>query len=818
MPNIELLNGELEPFSHEHLERHLNRLTDGLDLAFVDTALIAQKVFAGIYDGVDMVTFEGLISETIAYMSVKHPDYSFLAGRFRLASMYRKTQDKFSEAWKELYNHKNPIIGTPAPLVSEECWKLSQKYADRLDGAIVHSRDMSFDYFGLKTLEHSYLLKRSNGQVIERPQHMFMRTALGIHYDDIDAVIETYELLSKGVFTHASPTLFNAGTPNNQMSSCFLVQTEDDSIDGIYKTLHKSAMISKTAGGLGIAVHDVRATGSYVAGTNGSSNGLVPMLRVFNDTARYVDQGGGKRKGAFAIYLEPWHPDLEAFLDLRLNNGKEEARARDLFYALWVPDLFMQRCKDNGVWSFFCPKEAPGLSRVWGTQFEELYTRYEREGRARKTMRAREVLEMITCAETETGNPFILYKDACNRKSNQQNLGTIQSSNLCTEIIEFTSPDEVAVCNLASIALPKYVDVERKTYDHEMLRKVVKVVARNLNKIIDKNYYPVEGAKRSNMRHRPMGIGVQGLQDTFALLRLPFDCDEARTLNKEIAETIYFAALEASCELAETEGPYESYLWNGGCPVSKGILQFDMWSAKGEPFEGVDLVEGSRWDWSGLRQRISAYGIRNSLLIANMPTASTSQILGNNECTEPFTSNIYSRRVLSGEFPLVNRHLVRELTTLGMWNDHMRNLIIYHKGSIQSIKAIPQEIRDIYRTVWEIKPSRLLLMNQERGVFVDQAQSMTLYVKDADEYKLTSLHMKSWSMGLKNGIYYLRTQPAVDAIPFTLDMLLVREAQAMFLDEVQEEQEPVIETEQEIVCVLRRPGMPVDEECLVCGS
>lgn len=638
------------------------------------------------------------------------------------------------------------------PLIADDVMKVIDDHADLLDSTIIYDRDYGFDYFGFKTLEKSYLLKIDE-KIAERPQHMYMRVAVGIHKEDIDEVIKTYHLLSERWMTHATPTLFNAGTPKPQMSSCFLLTMKEDSIDGIYDTLKQTAKISQSAGGIGLAIHNIRATGSYIGGTNGTSNGLVPMLRVFNDTARYVDQGGGKRKGAFAVYLEPWHADIFEFLDLRKNHGKEELRARDLFYALWISDLFMKRVESDGEWSLFCPNEAPGLSECWGKEFEELYERYEKEGRARKTVKAQELWFAVLESQIETGTPYMLYKDAANSKSNQQNLGTIKSSNLCTEIMEYTSPDEIAVCNLASLALPRFV-IDGK-FDHEKLYEVTYQVTKNLNKIIDYNYYPVEEARNSNMRHRPIGLGVQGLADVFILLRLPFESELAKMLNKNIFETIYFAAMTASKDLAKEQGAYETF---AGSPVSKGIFQFDMW--------GVTPTD--RWDWTTLKEEVKQYGVRNSLLVAPMPTASTSQILGNNECFEPYTSNIYTRRVLSGEFIVVNKHLLKDLVELGLWNNDMKNKIIAANGSVQNIDEIPADIKELYKTVWEIKQRNIIDMAADRGAYICQSQSLNLFVDSPTTSKLTSMHFYAWKKGLKTGMYYLRTQAATQAVQFTV--------------------------------------------------
>ena len=733
--------------------------------------MVAQKVTAGVYKGVTTSELDELAAETAASLTATHPDYAQLAARIAVSNLHKNTLKSFSETVKIMANHINPKNGQPAPLIAEDVAQIVEENSERLDSEIVYDRDFDYDYFGFKTLERSYLL-RVNGRVVERPQHMLMRVSVGIHKNDVDAAIETYHLLSQRWFTHASPTLFNAGTPRPQLSSCFLICMKSDSIEGIYDTLKECACISKSAGGIGLSMHNIRATGSYIRGTNGTSNGIVPMLRVFNDTARYVDQGGGKRKGAFAMYLEPWHSDIFDWLDLRKNHGKEEARARDLFYGLWIPDLFMKRVEAGGEWSLFCPNEAPGLADCWGEEFEELYTRYEKEGRARKTIKAQQLWFSVLEAQVETGNPYMLYKDAANRKSNQQNLGTIKSSNLCTEIIEYTSPDETAVCNLASIALPRFVkernptgregrklvgslDAPNRYFDFEKLAKVTTVVTRNLNKIIDVNYYPVETARRSNMRHRPIGLGVQGLADAFILLGLPFDSPEAAQLNKDIFETIYYASLRTSCELAQVDGPYESY---EGSPMSKGIVQPDMWG----------VTPSDRWNWGELRSAIASYGVRNSLLVAPMPTASTSQILGNNECFEPYTSNIYVRRVLSGEFTVVNQHLLSDLTSLGLWDSDLKNEMVASNGSVLELD-IPENLKDLYKTVWEIKQRVLVDMAADRGAYIDQSQSFNVHMSDPNFGKLTSLHFHAWKKGLKTGMYYLRTRAAADAIKFTVD-------------------------------------------------
>lgn len=752
-------SGKREEVKIDKITARISKLCYGLS-SRVEPVVVTLKVVQGLYEGVHTTILDNLAAETAAAMTTKHPDYAKLAARIAVSNLHKNTKKSFSEVVFDLYHYIDPKTNEPAGLISDELYQVVKKHADVLDSAIIYDRDYAFDYFGFKTLERSYLLKMY-GTVAERPQHTLMRVAVGIHGEDINSAIETYNLMSEKWFTHATPTLFNAGTPRPQLSSCFLVQMQEDSIEGIYETLKQTALISQSAGGIGLSIHNIRATGSYIKGTNGVSNGIVPMLRVFNDTARYVDQGGGKRKGAFAIYIEPWHADIFDFLDLRKNHGKEELRARDLFYALWVPDLFMKRVKEDSTWSLFCPHEAPGLYECHGAQFEELYERYELEGKQRKTIAARELWNKILEAQVETGTPYILYKDHANGKSNQKNLGTIRSSNLCTEIIEYTAHDEVAVCNLASLALPKFV-IEGK-FDHDKLAEVTKVATKNLNRIIDINYYPVPEARNSNMRHRPIGLGVQGLADVFVMLRMPFDSDEARKLNKEIFETMYFAALTASKDLAKELGHYETYL---GSPASQGILQYDMWG-----------VEPSlRWDWYTLKAEIKKYGLRNSLLIAPMPTASTSQILGNNECFEPFTSNIYSRRTLSGEFVVVNKYLLKDLIELGLWDDKMKDRLISANGSVQNIPEIPDELKELYKTVWEISGKTIIDMAADRGAFICQSQSMNIFMENATQSKLTSMHFYAWQKGLKTGIYYLRTKAATDAIKFTVNQETIKEA------------------------------------------
>jgi len=752
-------DGRRESVRFDKITARIENLCYELDPKFIQPIEVAKKVIDGLYDGVTTSELDNLAAEVCASLTVRHPDYAILAARIAISNLHKTTSQSFSNTMKRLYTYVNPKTGANAQLLDTEVYGIIKQHAAKLDEAIDYKRDFSYDYFGYKTLERSYLI-RLDGKVVERPQHMLMRVAVGIHREDLDAAIETYDLLSEKWFTHATPTLFNAGTPKPQLSSCFLLTMKDDSIDGIYDTLKSCAKISQSAGGIGLSIHNIRAKGSYIKGTNGLSNGIVPMLRNFDMTARYVDQGGGKRKGSFAIYLEPWHADIKDFLELRRNHGKEEMRARDLFYALWIPDLFMQRVENNEDWSLFCPNEAPGLADCHGEEFVRLYEKYEKEGRARETIKAQELWFEVLESQIETGTPYMLYKDAANGKSNQQNLGTIKSSNLCTEIIEYTAPDEVAVCNLASIALPKFVIAGEDgvlRFDHQKLYEITKVATRNLNKVIDINYYPVEEARKSNFRHRPIGLGIQGLADAFILLRMPFDSVEARGLNEDIFETIYYAAVETSMELAKTQGTYETY---DGCPASKGILQFDMW--------GVTPKSG-RYDWDSLKEKVKKFGLRNSLLVAPMPTASTSQILGNNECFEPYTSNIYTRRTLSGEFIVVNKHLMKDLIDLGLWNDTMRNRLISTNGSVLAVPGIPQNIKDLYKTVWEISQKIIIDMSADRGAYICQSQSMNIFMQDPNFGKLTSMHFYAWKKGLKTGMYYLRSQAATAAIKFTLD-------------------------------------------------
>ena len=778
-------DGRRESVKFDKITARIKKLCYGLN-PLVTPEKVAMKVIEGLYDGVTTSELDNLAAEVAATNTITHPDYALLASRIAVSNLHKNTKKSFSETVTDLYEYIDPKTNEKAPLISDEVYDVIMKNADVFDSTIIYDRDFRYDFFGFKTLERSYLLKL-NGEVAERPQQMLMRVAVGIHKEDIDSAIETYNYMSEGWFTHATPTLFNSGTPKPQMSSCFLLTTKEDSISGIYDTLKQCAQISQSAGGIGLSIHDIRATGSYIKGTNGTSNGVVPMLRVFNDTARYVDQGGGKRKGSFAIYVEPWHEDIFDFLDLKKNHGKEEQRARDLFYALWIPDLFMKRVEDNGDWTLMCPNECPGLSDTYGKKFEKLYKKYESEGKGRKTIKAQELWFKILESQIETGTPYMLYKDAANEKSNQKNLGTIKSSNLCTEIIEYTAPDEVAVCNLASIALPKFV-VDGK-FDHEKLFNVTYRVTKNLDKVIDANYYPVAEARNSNMRHRPIGIGVQGLADAFILMRHAFDSAEAKQLNKEIFETIYYAAVTASKDLAIENGPYET--WKGS-PISEGTFQFDMWKVK----------PTDRWEWDLLREEVKKHGVRNSLLLAPMPTASTAQILGNNECFEPYTSNIYTRRVLSGEFIIVNKHLLRDLVKLGIWNDRLKNKLMASNGSIQKIDEIPDNIKELYKTAWEISQKEILDMAADRGAYIDQSQSLNIFMENANFAKLTSMHFYGWKAGLKTGMYYLRTKSATDAIKFTLDKSAMPE--------------PVAKTEEErmaeISCSLD------DDDCVSCGS
>jgi ribonucleoside-diphosphate reductase alpha chain len=803
-------DGHKEPVMFDKITDRIKKLCYGLN-GLVEPVKVAMRVIEGLYDGVSTSELDNLAAETAASMTIAHPDYAQLAARIAISNLHSNTKKSFSETMNEMFHYVNPRTNLEAPLLSEEVHKVIMDNAEFLDSHIIYNRDFNYDYFGFKTLERSYLL-RINGKIVERPQHMLMRVSVGIHLGDLESVIETYDLMSKKFFTHATPTLFNAGTPKPQMSSCFLLAMQDDSIDGIYDTLKQTAKISQSAGGVGLSIHNVRATGSYIRGTNGTSNGIVPMLKVFNDTARYVDQGGGKRKGSFAIYIETWHADIFDFLDLKKNTGKEEMRARDLFFAMWTSDLFMKRVQEDTYWTLMCPNECPGLYDVYGEEFEKLYISYEERGKGRKTIKARELWEKILESQIETGTPYMLYKDAANRKSNQKNLGTIRSSNLCTEIMEFTSKEEIAVCNLASISLPMFV--ANGKFDHDLLFNVTKRVTRNLNKVIDRNYYPVLEAQNSNMRHRPVGLGVQGLADAFIMLRMPFTSDEAKKLNQEIFETLYFAAVTASMEMAKEEGPYSTFK---GSPISEGEFQYNLWGLKDEDLSG-------RWNWASLRKEVMENGVRNSLLVAPMPTASTSQILGNNEAFEPYTSNIYTRRVLSGEFIVVNKHLLNDLVERGLWNETLKQELMRQNGSVQNLD-IPQDLKELYKTVWEMSMKDIIDMSRQRGYFIDQSQSLNLFMQDANYSKLTSMHFYAWQSGLKTGMYYLRTKSAVDAIKFTLnndkkaEPLEVKEqTQEQILQPIAVLNDAVEMTADEYRAMIEMAKNAGPEDCEMCGS
>jgi len=789
-------DGKKEPVMFDKITARVKKMCYGLN-KIVDPTKVAMRVIEGLYDGVTTSELDNLAAEIAATMTTAHPDYAKLAARIAVSNLHKNTKKSFSETMDDLYYYINPRTDKKAPLLADDVYKIIKENAEKLDSTIIYNRDFNYDYFGFKTLERSYLLKL-NGNIVERPQHMLMRVSIGIHKNDIDEAIATYELMSKKYFTHATPTLFNAGTPKPQMSSCFLLQMQDDSIDGIYDTLKQTAKISQSAGGIGLSIHNVRATGSYIRGTNGTSNGIVPMLKVFNDTARYVDQGGGKRKGSFAMYIEPWHADIFDFLDLKKNHGKEEMRARDLFYAMWIPDLFMKRVQEDGTWTLMCPNECPHLFDTYGDEFEKLYEGYESVGKGRKTIKARELWEKILESQIETGTPYMLYKDAVNRKTNHKNLGTIRSSNLCTEIMEYTANDEVAVCNLASIALPMFVTEKEngeKFFNHKKLFDVTKKVTRNLDTVIDMNYYPVIEAENSNFRHRPIGLGIQGLADTFINLRMPFTSDEAKKLNQEIFETMYFAAVTSSMEIAKAKKePYSTFK---GSPMSEGEFQFNMWGIKDDELSG-------NWDWAKLRKNVMKHGVRNSLLVAPMPTASTSQILGNNEAFEPYTSNIYTRRVLSGEFIVVNKHLLEDLVELGLWDNNIKEDIMRANGSIQHIEAIPADLKELYKTVWELSMKDIIDMARHRGYFIDQSQSLNLFMQDPDFGKLTSMHFYGWKSGLKTGMYYLRTKSAVNAIQFTLSK------------EKKEEEKPMSPEEYKAMVEASKDADP--DDCLMCGS
>jgi ribonucleoside-diphosphate reductase alpha chain len=787
-------SGSREAVSFDKITARVKKLCYGLNSTYIEPIDIAKKVIQGLYDGVTTTELDNLAAETAASMTTRHPDYAMLAARISISNLHKNTNKSFSTTMEGLFNYIDPKTGEKAGLISELAMKTIKKHSSAFDSAIIYDRDYSFDFFGFKTLERSYLM-RMDGKVVERPQHLLMRASIGIHGEDVDAAIKTYNLMSEKYFIHATPTLFNAATPKPQLSSCFLLSMTEDSISGIFETLTRCSKISQSAGGIGLSIHNVRAKGSYIKGTGGTSNGIVPMLKVFNDTARYVDQGGGKRKGAFAIYLEPWHADIMAFLDLKKNHGAEEMRARDLFYAMWISDLFMERVKAGGDWSLFCPNECPGLHDCFGGEFEALYHKYESEGKARKTIKAQDLWFAILESQIETGTPYILYKDAANKKSNQKNLGTIKSSNLCTEIMEYTSPDEVAVCNLASLSLPKYVN-EDKTFNFEKLHEVTRVVTKNLNKIIDVNYYPVKEAENSNFRHRPIGLGVQGLADAFMMMRMPFDSAEAKQMNKDIFETIYHAAVTESNAIAQVEGAYSTF---EGSPASQGILQFDMW----------DVKPSNRYDWDGLKEEIKTTGLRNSLLLAPMPTASTSQILGNNECFEPYTSNIYTRRTLSGEYIIMNKHLLKDLIGLGLWDETLKQKLMAENGSVQNIEEIPDNLKEMYKTVYEISQKVIIDQAADRGAYVCQSQSLNLFVENPTFSKLSSMHFYGWQKGLKTGMYYLRSKAAVDPIKFTLDKQHQRVQSGQVAEnEVMEVIESVSEGE---VCNM-------DEGCIMCSG
>ena len=793
-------DGKKEPVMFDKITARVKKMCYGLN-KIVDPVKVAMRVIEGLYDGVTTPELDSLAAEIAATMTTAHPDYAKLAARIAVSNLHKNTKKSFSETMLDLYEYENPRTGKKAPLLSDEVYKIITDNAEKLDSTIIYSRDFNYDFFGFKTLERSYLLKL-NGIIVERPQHMLMRVSIGIHLNDIDEAIATYELMSKKFFTHATPTLFNAGTPKPQMSSCFLLQMQDDSIEGIYDTLKQTAKISQSAGGIGLSIHNVRATGSYIRGTNGTSNGIVPMLKVFNDTARYVDQGGGKRKGSFAMYIEPWHADIFDFLDLKKNHGKEEMRARDLFYAMWMPDLFMKRVQEDGQWTLMCPNECPHLFDTYGEEFEKLYEGYEKVGKGRKTIKARELWEKILESQIETGTPYMLYKDAVNRKTNHKNLGTIRSSNLCTEIMEYTANDEVAVCNLASIALPMFISENEsgeKYFNHKKLYDVTKKVIKNLDTVIDRNYYPVQEAENSNFRHRPVGLGVQGLADAFIMLRLPFTSDTAKKLNKDIFETLYFASVQSSMEIAKAKEPYSTFK---GSPMSEGEFQYNMWGINDEDLSG-------NWDWKKLRKNVIKHGVRNSLLVAPMPTASTSQILGNNEAFEPYTSNIYTRRVLSGEFIVVNKHLLEDLVEMELWDNNMKEEIMRANGSIQHIDKIPQDIKDLYKTVWEMSMKDIIDMARHRGYFIDQSQSLNLFMQDADYAKLTSMHFYGWKSGLKTGMYYLRTKSAVNAIQFTLSKEKKKTTQEQDAPMTPEEFKTMVESSK---------NGDSDDDCLMCGS
>ena len=822
--NVVKRDGTVEQVKFDKISSRIRKLTYALNEDYVDYFQVAQKVISGLYDGVTSTELDQLSAETAASMITTHPDYGKLAARIIITSLYKDVSKEFSVVAKQLYDYINPVTNEPAGLISDDVYAVIEKHATELNAMIVHDRDFNFDYFGYKTLEKSYLLKRNN-KPAETPQQMYMRVSVGIWRDNLEMVQKTYDLLSQGLFTHATPTLFNSGTKRPQMSSCFLLDIDDDSIPGIYKTLSDCAKISQSAGGIGINIHKIRAKGSYIKGTNGWSSGIVPMLRVFNETARYVDQGGGKRKGSIAVYLEPWHGDVFDFLDLRKNHGKEEMRTRDLFLALWIPDLFMKRVEEDGVWTLFSPESVPGLIDAYDTPenkaFTELYEKYEAEGKGLKTVKARELWEKVLTSQIETGTPYMLYKDAANFKSNQKNLGTIKSSNLCTEILEFTDKNETAVCNLASIALPRYVviptgkvrekDKKLRKFDFQKLYEVTYQATVNLNQVIDVNFYPTEETQNSNFKHRPIGLGVQGLADTFAMLGIAFESDEARKLNQDIFETIYFAALTASKDLAKIHGAYSSF---PGSPASQGLLQYNLWGLNENDLSGL-------WDFSALKAEIKDYGLRNSLLVAPMPTASTAQILGNNECFEPFTSNLYKRNTLSGEYAIVNKHLVEDLVNNGLWTDNVRMKLFINNGSVQEIEEIPADIREVYKTVWEMKGKSILEMARDRNYFIDQSQSLNMFMAEPTMTKLSSAHFYGWKLGLKTGMYYLRTKPKASAMKgLGIDTSSMQALDKALVVEVAKVETPKVEISTDFnaeefnsaVCSLDNP------DCEACGS
>jgi ribonucleoside-diphosphate reductase alpha chain len=803
-------NGELEEMRYDKITKRISALCGDLNMEYVDPTYITLKVTQGIYDGISTIELDRLAAETAASMTTTHPDYAKLAGRIAVSNLHKSTPRKFSQAIKELHSFIEPKTGKESSLIDDNVYQFVMDNKEALDGAIDLERDMDFDYFGFKTLERSYLLKIGD-KIVERPQYMYMRVAVGICKDDVQMALRIYDDLSQHFYTHATPTLFNAGTRRPQMSSCFLIGNKGDDIDGLFDTIKDVAKISKWAGGIGLHVHDVRGKGAYIKGTGGESDGLIPMMKTYNEVARWINQGG-KRKGSFAIYLEPWHSDIFEFIDLRKNHGKEEMRARDLFLAMWTPDLFMKRVEEDGDWSLFSPDEAPGLSDTYDSPednaFTRLYEQYEQDGKARKVVKARKLMDAILTAQIETGTPYMLYKDPANYKSNQKNLGVIKSSNLCTEIIEYSSPTEQAVCNLASIALPKYIiDGE---FNHQLLYEYTYQVVKNLNNVIDLNFYPTEETKRSNFRHRPVGLGIQGLADVFCMLGLPFESDESDKLQTEIFETIYFAALTSSKDLSKVYGPYESIV---GSPIEKGVFQFQMWGKTDKDLSG-------RWDWKSLRKEVVNYGVRNSLLVAPMPTASTAQILGNNEAFEPFTTNLYLRRTLGGEFVVINKHLVNDLLKLNLWNDTIKNKLIFENGSVQNIPEIPTELKEIYKTVWEMSQKRLLVMAANRSIFIDQSQSLNLFIDNVTKPKLLAAHIFGWKSGLKTGMYYLRTRAAVDAIKtLGVDINTVQKIEGSITQTTQAPTAPTnsIHFEQNEAALSMKPtDSPF--ECEGCGS